>query len=308
MKLDYNLIDPELVPSLETLPAFEISRENIAGLRTMLVESMPVVAVPGVKSNKERISTEDGPLDVYVYRVSSAPGQAALLWIHGGGYVFGRGEDAVAQSIAQHCGCTVFSVDYRLAPEHPFPAAPNDCYAALRWLMSGKTGYEIDLGRVAIGGASAGGGMSAGLALMNRDLDNFPLKMQLLLYPMIDNLHATPSGAITNHPVWNRGTSLSAWEMYLNGEPGESASPYAAATRATDLSGLPSAYVSVGNEDLFRDEDIEYARRLSDAGVATELAVFPGLYHGADAFVPDARVCKRLRAGYLSALADALHG
>ena len=305
MQLDYNRIDPQLVPMLEAMPAFEITRENIVASRAMLA-AMPFVPVPGVQSDKVSIHTDDGPIDVYAYRASNESGQAAVLWIHGGGYILGTGEDAMAQSIAKHCGCTVFSVDYRLAPEHPFPVGPNDCYAALRWIMSGETGYEVDLDRVAIGGASAGGGMSAGVALMNRDLDNFPLRMQLLLYPMIDNLHATPSGAITNHPVWNRGTSFRAWEMYLNGEPGESASPYAAATRATDLRDLPNAYVSVGSEDLFRDEDIEYARRLSDAGVATELAVFPGLYHGGDMFAPNTHVSKRLRAGYLSALADAL--
>ena len=306
MELDYHRIDPELAPALKLLPPLEITRENIVQVRAMLAEAMPTVALAGVLSETARIDTEDGPLDVHVYRTSEKAGQAALLWIHGGGYVFGSAEDAMAQAIAKHCGCTVFSVDYRVAPEHPFPAGPNDCYAALRWIMSGESGYAVDRDRVAIGGASAGGGMSAGVALMNRDLDNFPLKLQLLLYPMIDNLHATPSGAITNHPVWNQGTSFNAWDMYLNGEPGESASPYAAATRATDLSGLPSAYVSVGSEDLFRDEDIEYARRLSDAGVATELAVFPGLFHGADGLAPEARVSKRLRAGYLAALSDAL--
>ncbi|MCY4323645.1 MAG: alpha/beta hydrolase [Gammaproteobacteria bacterium] len=305
MQLDYNRIDPELAPALEAMPAFELTRENIVASRAMLA-AMPFTPVSGVHSNKVSIHTDDGPLDVYVYRTSSESRQAAVLWIHGGGYILGNGEDTMAQSIAKHCGCTVFSVDYRLAPEHPFPAGPDDCYAALRWIMSGETGYEVDLDRVAIGGASAGGGMSAGVALMNRDLDNFPLRMQLLLYPMIDNLHATPSGTITNHPVWNRGTSFRAWEMYLNGEPGESASPYAAATRATDLRDLPNAYVSVGSEDLFRDEDIEYARRLSDAGVATELAVFPGLYHGGDGFAPNAHVSKRLRESYLSALTDAL--
>lgn len=306
MELDYQRIDAELRPALDTLPPLEITRENIAEIRAMLIETMPQVSLPDVDCQRERIATDDGEVDVYAYRASTRAGQAAVLWIHGGGYILGSGEDAMAQSIAKHCDCTVFSVDYRLAPEHPFPAGANDCYATLRWLMSGDSGYGVDVEHVAIGGASAGGGMSAGVALMNRDLDNFPLRLQLLLYPMLDNLHATASGAISNHPVWNRGTSFRAWEMYLNGTPGEAASPYAAASRAKDLSGLPPAYVCVGNEDLFCDEDIDYARRLSDAGVATELAVYPGLFHGADGFAPDARVCRRLRAGYLSALCDAL--
>jgi len=159
---------------------------------------------------------------------------------------------------------------------------------------------------VAIGGASAGGGMAAGVALMNRDRANHPLALQLLLYPMIDNLHATESGQYENHPIWNQGTSFRAWEMYLDGTPGERASPYAAAARAADLVGLPSAYICVGNEDLFRDEDVDYARRLNAAGVPCELAVFPGLYHGGDAFVPAAAVSRRLQRSFLAALGDAL--
>ena len=149
-------------------------------------------------------------------------------------------------------------------------------------------------------------GMAAGVVLMNRDRDNFPLCLQLLLYPMIDNLHATPSGKVTNHPVWKQETSFNAWEMYLDGTPGEDASPYAAATRATDLSGLPPAYVCVGTADLFCDEDIEYAQRLMDAHVPTELAVFPGLYHAAESFVPDARISLRITASFLLALDHAL--
>ena len=148
--------------------------------------------------------------------------------------------------------------------------------------------------------------MTAGLALMNRDRDNFPLRMQLLIYPMIDNLHATASGKYVNHPVWKQQTSFNAWEMYLDGTPGEDASPYAAATRATDLSNLPPAYLCVGTEDLFFGEDIEYAQRLIEAHIPTELAVFPGLYHAAESFVPDARVSRRVNASFLHALEHAL--
>lgn len=306
MELDYQRIDPQLLPALDLLPPLEITRENIAQLRRQLAELLPPVSVPDLLHDEVAIPTPGGDLDIHVYRASETSGQAAVLWIHGGGYLLGSAEDGMAQQIAQRSDCTVFSVEYRLAPEHPFPSGPNDCYAALRWIMSGESGYDIDASRVAIGGASAGGGMSAGVALMNRDLENFPLKLQLLLYPMIDNLHATASGSITNHPVWNQSTSLNAWEMYLDGEPGKDASPYAAASRAENLEGLPPAYVCVGTEDLFCDENIEYARRLNEAGVATELAVLPGLYHGADGLVPDAAVSKRMREGYLRALQDAL--
>jgi acetyl esterase len=229
-----------------------------------------------------------------------------VLWIHGGGYLIGSPEDERAKIIANHCNCTVFSVDYRLAPEHPFPAGPNDCYATLAWIMNDAEALGIDKSRVAMGGASAGSGMAAGVALMNRDRENFPLRLQLLLYPMIDNLHATDSGKFENHPVWKQSTSFNAWEMYLDGVPGEDASPYAAATRATDLSGLPPAYICVGSEDLFRDENIEYAQRLLAADVPCEFSIFPGLYHGADSFVPNAKVSRRLNQSFLHALEHAL--
>lgn len=172
--------------------------------------------------------------------------------------------------------------------------------------MNDAKALGIDEHRVAIGGASAGGGMAAGVALMNNDKDNFPLQLQLLLYPMIDNLHATVSGKLENHPIWKRSTSFNAWEMYLDGIPAKLASPYAAATRATDLTGLPPVYLCVGSEDLFRDENIDYAQRLLAAGVPCEFSIFPGLYHGADSFIPTARVSRRLNKAFLQALDHAL--
>jgi acetyl esterase/lipase len=259
-----------------------------------------------VLSDKKSIDTEDGTVDIYIYRKNEQPNQPAVLWIHGGGYILGDAKDERARIIADHCNCTVFSVDYRLAPEHPFPAGTNDCYSTLAWIMREAETLGIDKTRVAIGGASAGSGMAAGVALMNRDEANFPLKLQLLLYPMIDNLHATGSGKIENHPVWNRSTSFNAWEMYLDGVPGAEASPYAAAARATDLTGLPPAYMCVGSEDLFRDENIDYAQRLSAAGVPCEFSTFPGVYHSADTFVPKAKVSRRLNQAFLNALEHAL--
>ncbi|MBT4494526.1 MAG: alpha/beta hydrolase [Gammaproteobacteria bacterium] len=306
MLLDYEKIDPDLLPALEAFPALDITRDNIVRVRELMAQNPPPPKPEAVQEGKETIQTADGDLDINVYRKNDRPGQAAVLWIHGGGYVLGKADDHRAMVIADHCDCTVFSVDYRLAPEYPFPAGPEDCYAALSWLMKGNSGYDIDLDRVAIGGASAGSGMAAGVALMNRDRDNFPLRLQLLLYPMIDNLHATVSGQYQNHPVWKQSTSFNAWEMYLDGTPDEDASPYAAATRAKDLRGLPPAYLCVGSEDLFRDEDIDYARRLIDADVPTEMAVFPGVYHAAESFVPTAAVGVRLNNSFLAALNDAL--
>ena len=306
MILDYDQIDPVLLDALESFPPLDITRDNILTVREMLYAQPAPPKPDGIIENHETIDTARGKVDVYVYRKSTRPNQPAVIWIHGGGYLLGSAEDHRAMRIAKEIDCTVFSIDYRLAPEHPFPAGPEDCYASLKWLMSKQSAYDINLDRVALAGASAGGGMAAGVALMNRDRDNYPLTLQLLIYPMIDNLHGTTSGQYENHPVWNLRTSSNAWEMYLSGTPGKDASPYAAAARATDLSGLPPAHICVGSIDLFRDEDIDYASRLTAAGVATELAVFPGVYHGAESFVPKAAVSQRLTKSFMVALRDSL--
>jgi acetyl esterase len=303
--LDYERIDPELLPALEAFPALDLNRDNIVKMRALLASAPIVASAVSVLEEEQVISTQDGDLKVYIYRKSRAENQPAVLWVHGGGYILGNAQDERARVIADTCDCTVVSVDYRLAPEHPFPAGPNDCYAALTWMNEQASELGIDPARIVIGGASAGAGMAAGVVLMNRDKANFPLKLQLLLYPMLDNLHATESGKLENHPVWKQATSFNAWEMYLNGTPGVDANPYAAAARAKDLSGLPPAYICVGATDLFCDEDIAYARRLDDAGVNVELSVFPGVYHAAESFVPNAKVSKRLNASFMSALKDA---
>lgn len=304
MLLDYKKIDPELLPVLEQMPPLVVNRANVAKVRQAL-GSRKAPAVTQVLETFQSVQTAEGAVGVYIYRKSQISRQPALLWIHGGGYLFGSAEDERARMIAASLDCTVVSVDYSLAPERPFPAGLNDCLAILHWMVASAQTLNIDPGLIAIGGASAGGGMAAGLALMNRDKQGPALIMQLLIYPMIDNLHKTPSGQFENHPVWNQGTSFSAWEMYLNGTPGKAASQYAAAARATHLAGLPPAYICVGEQDLFRDEDMAYAQRLMGAGVSCELAVLPGMYHAGDMFVPNARVSRRMHAGYLAALGDA---
>ncbi len=305
MLLDYKRIDRQLLPALEDFPALDLNRDNIVKMRALLAERPTVPSAVSVYEEEQVISTKDGELKVFIYRKTSVDNQPALLWVHGGGYILGNAEDERARVIADICDCTVVSVDYRLAPEAPFPAGPNDCYAALEWMHNQAAALGIDRERIVIGGASAGAGMAAGVALMNRDKANYPLKLQLLLYPMLDNLHDTASGQYENHPVWKQQTSFNAWEMYLDGTPGVDASPYAAAARAKDLSGLPPAYICVGAADLFCDEDIEYARRLDAADVDVELAVFPGDYHAAESFVPSAKVSQRLNASFMSALSDA---
>jgi acetyl esterase/lipase len=171
------------------------------------------------------------------------------------------------------------------------------------WAVENCNELGIDPERIAMGGMSAGSGMTAGVALMNRDRNGPKLVLQWLLYPMMDDRHETPSGhSVTHRKAFNREISLKAWKMYLGDAYGGKVSPYAAATRATDLSGLPAAYLCVGALDLFCDETIDYAKRLVAAGVPTELAVYPGVLHGSDITVPQASISQRMRRDYLDAL------
>ncbi|KQX48743.1 alpha/beta hydrolase [Paenibacillus sp. Root444D2] len=231
-----------------------------------------------------------------------------LLWIHGGGYVLGHpnGEQSLCESFVKAADCIVISPDYRLAPEHPFPAAIEDCYAALKWIIGAAEEWNIDLSRIAIGGGSAGGGLTSALALMARDKGGPPICFQMPLYPMIDDRNVTPSShEITDPAVWNRANNLAAWKMYLGEHADGDISPYAAPIRAKDLTGLPPTYTCVGQLDPFRDETIEYVARLAQAGVDVEFQLYPGCYHAFEHVVPEAEVSQRTRNGYANALARA---
>ncbi|WP_409346030.1 alpha/beta hydrolase [Paenibacillus sp. MBLB4367] len=232
----------------------------------------------------------------------------ALLWIHGGGYVLGHPDvdDALCESFVQGADCVIISPDYRLAPEHPYPAGIEDCYAALLWMTNAAEELNIDLSRIAIGGASAGGGLCAALALMARDRGGPSICLQMPLYPMIDDRNITPSShEITDPAVWNRANNVAAWKMYLGEHVMGDISPYAAPIRATNLAGLPPAYTCVGQLDPFRDETMDYVARLAQAGVDVEFQLYPGCYHGFEHVVPTAEISRRARNGYINALARA---
>jgi acetyl esterase/lipase len=253
----------------------------------------------------------DGPL-VRVYRpVDNADVLPAILDIHGGGMVRGSlaGEDVNAARMAVEVAAVVVSVDYRLAPEHPYPAAIDDCYAGLQWLHARAGALGIDPARVAIYGASAGGGLAAGTALLARDRGGPPLCLQALVYPMIDDRNVTPSShEITDLGIWDRAANLAGWAAYLGPLAGSDDVPaYAAPFRAADLRGLPSTYLDVGDVDLFRDEDVDFARRLLAAGVPTELHVYPGGIHASHIAAPTSELAIRTTGYRLSALRRALH-
>ena len=312
-------LDPELRVMLEKLPTdrpmnlneIPAARVKMKKMVTAMLADLP--AVEGVMSQDHFVPGAQGEAAVRIraYRPSEQPSKLpALLWIHGGGYVMGdiEQDDRLMKQLVKRIGCVAVSVDYRLAPEHPFPAPVEDCYAALKWLFAHAGDLGVEPSRIAIGGASGGGGLCAGLALLVRDRGEMKVAYQLLIYPMIDDRDVTPaSHAITDPRVWNRESNRLGWKAYLGRDGGTDVSPYAAATRATDLTNLPPAYIPVGALDLFVDENIEYAQRLIQAGVPTELHVYPGAFHGFDLFAPSAAVSKQFKADRDNALKRALH-
>ncbi len=314
-------LDPELREVLAAFPEeflldlrdIGLARQRMAMLREALASALPPLPEDVAIVDEYAQNPMDGAtVRVRVYRPTRAPGALpALVWIHGGGYVLGTPEmnDPQCATFARELPALVVSVDYRLAPEHPYPTPLEDCYAALRWTWEQAERLGVDRARIAIGGASAGGGLCAGLALLARDRGEVPVRFQLLIYPMIDDRNQTPSSyEITERRlIWTREWNLIGWRAYLGQEPGgEGVPPYAAPARADNLAGLPPAYVMVGTADLFRDEDITYAQRLMQAGVPTELHVFAGAFHGFDSFAPQAWVSQRANAEVLVVLRRAL--
>ncbi|MCP2241569.1 alpha/beta hydrolase [Lentzea aerocolonigenes] len=236
----------------------------------------------------------------------------ALLWTHGGGLIFGAPEqdDPTNIAFARHLGITVAAVRYRLAPGSPAPAAVEDAYAALRGLVAHADELNIDIGRIAIGGASAGGGITAALALLAHDRAEIRPVFQLLVYPMLDDRTTTRTDIDTrNLRLWTAKSNRYGWSAYLGAAAaGPDVSPYAAAARREDLSGLPPAWIGVGTLDLFHDEDVDYARRLNDSGVPCELHVVPGAFHGFDVTFRKAAISRTFWQRQAKALADALSG
>nr|WP_239523218.1 alpha/beta hydrolase [Geodermatophilus normandii] len=232
-----------------------------------------------------------------------------MYWVHGGGHVLGDVEqdDPFLCDVVLDTGAVCVPVDWRRAPEHPFPAALEDCHAGLRWVADHADDLGLDPGRLVVGGASSGGGLAAGLALLARDRGDVGIAGQFLVYPMLDDRAVTPSSRAITHPhVWNGESNRLAWRAYLGGAADGDVSPYAAPARATDLTGLPPTWLATAELDLFLDEDVDYAQRLIAAGVPTELHVYRGAVHGFDLFAPDAEVSRRYLADRAAALCRAL--
>jgi acetyl esterase/lipase len=276
------LLSPEYLAALDVLPNFKFSPELLATIRDQPFQ-IPFERTGLVLSSDYTVP--DTSIVVRVYRpAGSVEPLPAIYSIHGGGYIIGTYEmmDATFERYCPKLGCVGLSVEYRLAPEHPYPAPLDDCYAGLQWAVENHEQLGIDLSSLGIQGTSAGGGLAAALALLVRDRGEIDLAFQVLECPMIDDRFVTPSCQLDRLAVWSRESNEFGWKSYLGDLYGTADVPYtAAAARATDLGGLPPAIVCVGGADGFRDEDIDYALRLSQAGVPTELHVYPGAPHGA---------------------------
>ncbi len=303
----------EVLPGGVTLDDIPTMRQTLADLNAATVAALP--EIEGVVSSDHHAPGPDGAPDVMV-RVYEPEARAetlpALLWIHGGGFVLGsvEADDLKVKALTLQLNCVIASVEYRLAPEHPFPAPLEDCYAALKWLAGNADQFGIDTSRIAIGGQSAGGGLAAGLGLLARDRAEVNVCYQLLIYPMLDDTNVEQAGPdVPDAPLWTRANNLIGWRSYLGQAPGsEGISKYAAPFREEDVSGLPRTYIGVGTPDLFRDEDIAYAQRLMRAGVPTELHVYADGFHAFDGFAAESDAAQRFNAEYMRLVTRALHG
>ena len=299
--------DPELAPFVDLLPAGDFrdvaaARAGIADLLTPLNEG---VDTTGVVISDHDVPTAAGTVHVRVYAPAGPGGvlRPALLDIHGGGFAVGsiEMEHAFATQVARELGVVVVTPEYRLAPEHPFPAGVEDCFAALQWTADNTGLLQVDAVRIAVGGQSAGGGLAAAVALLARDRGGPTLCFQFLGIPELDHrLDTVSMRTFVDTPLWHRPNAELSWEYYLGPDVG-TVSPYASPAVATDLAGLPPAYVTTMEFDPLRDEGITYALRLLEAGVTVELHSFPGTFHGST-LIPTAAVSRRAHHELLTAL------
>lgn len=289
-------LEPATAEALAGRPAWDSSSVEAAraSLPAVAVHHTSTVHDPRVEREDTLVEHDDGPpVPVRWYRTTTATASAqpCIVWLHGGGFVMGSldSNDARLEWIAVETGCTILSVDWRLAPEHPYPAGLDDATAVWRWLHENLESADVDANRIILAGASAGGGLAAALCLRLRDLGLPQPHLQMLIYPMLDDRETPSMAAITHPALWNREMNRLGWAAYLRDVAEHPTEPPATAVpaRALDLSGLPPTFICVGDVDGFLDEDVEYATRLIRAGVPTELHVYPGVTHGA--FTADPR-------------------
>ena len=269
-----------------------------------------LLGLPKPDASANAVIADAAPhVPVRVFRPAAPPRRRpGLLWLPSGGMVLGtvEGDDSRCRAIADRLDIVVVSVGYRLAPEHPYPTPLEDCYAGLRWLAAQP---DVDADRIAVGGASAGGGLAAALALLARQRGEVRPVMQLLVYPMLDDRTSLRTDIDPRRlRLWSQASNKFGWDCYLgSATAGDNVPALAAPARHDDLNGLPRAWIGVGTNDLFHDENVGYARRLRSAGVACTLDVVPGAYHGFDRIEAKAPVSQAFFEAQIAALDEALN-
>ena len=297
-------VDAEYLPVIKLVPPIDLS--DIVAARAALQAVFAMFAAadprPDVARSDHAIPNAPGAPDarIRLFRPRNATGiLPGLVWIQGGGYVLtsANPDDQGCERMAHDLQCVVASVMWRRAPEHPFPAAHDDCFATVQWMSANAGTLGVDADRIAVGGASSGGGAAAAVALRARD-EGLHLCHQLLVYPMLDDRNVTRSSHLVTDPeLWNRSNNILAWQAYGGDRYGsDDVSPYAAPTRAQDVTGLAPATILTGELDLFVDENIEYAQRLLAADVPVEFHLYPAVHHGFDVHNPQGRQAMRMLA------------
>lgn len=285
----------------EAAPVGDVDSRRVSGHRMFDTVAATRSPAAGVEVKRYAATSADGAtvdLGWYHQPATQAPGSAAL-YLHGGGMIFGLEHvgalyDLAVRDYVAASGVPMLLVDYRVAPEHPHPVPVEDCFAALRWLADNAEMLGVDPSRIAVMGDSAGGGLAAAVSLLARDRGGPAIAQQLLIYPMLDDRPATPDPHLLPFLTWTYDDNATGWGALLGPDAGTDTAPaYAAPARAEDLSGLPDTYLDVGDLDIFRNENIAYARRLADAGVPTELHVYPGCPHAFEVLARRAAVSQR---------------
>ena len=307
-----HLVDREIAPIIDLFPRVDLDAAPIAQIRAKAAETYAILPPPVIAPEKLFVPSIHGGPDIMVFLYRPAmtrAGGGAILHIHGGGMVLGSVEQMQAgpAALAAAAGVPVVSVEYRLAPEHPFPAPQEDCHSALSWLAGQADALGFDASRIVVAGESAGGGLAAALAIMARDLGGPGLAGQLLTYPMLD--HRTGGDTcpyknpMTGEFIWTRASNRFGWRA-LQGDyrADDERCGWFSPSLAGDLTGLPPAYIATGSLDLFFDENLDYARRLVAAGVPVDLHSYAGAIHAFNA-IPDAALSQRFNGGLLAAAA-----
>jgi acetyl esterase/lipase len=313
MRHDFSRVHPDLRLIAQRTPAFLFSHKYL-WLTKLLASLNPPPHSPEdiLIQNRYFLSGDNQQKTrVRIYRPKSVNAPTpGLVWMHGGGYVMGKPEMDEWRCVgyAREAGITVVSVDYRLAPKNPFPAGLMDCYNALRWVDANPSELGIDPTRIAVGGASAGGGLAAALVQMALDRQMVTPVFQLLVYPMLDERTALRMDLDDSDNItWSQENNRYGWESYLGRKCGSEDLPaYSVPARRVDLSGLPPGWIGVGSLDIFHDEDVEYGKRLRACGVDCTTHLVSGAFHGFDVFDPEIGIVREFWNSQLIALKNNL--